>query len=182
MSASNSETENDCEIQTTKRQKIEEAQSEKRSRKKPNWFGTKEFDSNDDDFFENITNENSAFIQDETTNSNNENVLVTETVKSSNTVIEYSPGEREIMKHLAVLTKDLKVVQRIVAELRVEHTVVAECATAARLQDVDKSLLDELGLPLNTLEHLRKFEENLFKRDFQRKVVRFKSFFFTAYN
>lgn len=141
-----------------------------RERKKTNKFGTSEFEMNDDDFFETVLaskDQNDDVSSDKSDQNENQhdNELQNEVQSSENISVdlvcdesEYSPGEKAIIQSLNTLSKQVQVLQRIVADIQIRSNTPTVKRTATN--GVSAQKLQELGLPLKTLKQLNDFEAN----------------------
>lgn len=167
----NSKTENDGES-SSKRQKVEsKAKKVGRTRRKTATYGNSEYGTNDDAFFEEVNKNVNAESSQKLVDPEKQASLSLSDTKETIENELLSPGERMIMKYLKELTKDIKMVQRIVAEQKVEIDSVAKGDPLEVIDSVDRKLLEELCLPLNKLKDLEDFEEKLYGHDFREKVV-----------
>lgn len=147
-------------------------------------LGTGEFESNDDDFFDNINREQQ---KDDAggvpARDNSITPLIAPSIgsvnerDSENGQATMSPGERILLGKLLDMMAEIKLMQKNVAELseQVAKQTARESCTGTSLKRLKRNELMELGLPLKNADELNTFESKLKEDEFYRKTVYFSS-------
>lgn len=166
---------NDLKRSTTATELNSDNRPSKRLRKKALKFGKEESDVNDDDFFQTVHDQmeseqtNQRFCDGVSLNNDEQ----TETQSSENISVngsEYSPGEQAIMGTIEQLSNQIRVLQRMVAEMKLQQQDPAVARRTITLK-IEEEPLRELGLPLKTSDHLNDFEKKLADEIFRKKTV-----------